>query len=327
MSVVPIIIYLCGISNYARLMIIRCLIGRPRTILFGLIFAASLSYATAQEKKDTLSTAQPVPNISKVEQTPLLSVDHPVLPASFHNPRPLQGIRDRHLSDALLNGLKPHRSSLRLNDELDFTAERRDFVSPLLQTRHAAGVFSWRPTDRMRFYTSGNIGLGHDLLTGVRKDFGWNAGADFLLSQNLTAHIQGGWQQNFGFMPMRTVCGQFRWQATDRLSFTTGVDYRQVQWNAFDNRTLSLGGTARYELIDNVFINGFGTYPLYSSTRSGLNMAVPMHGFGPQYGGSIELKVSERFGFAVGAEREYNIWTRRWETHYFAYPVFYGDKK
>lgn len=308
-------------------MIIRCLIGRPRIVLFGLIFVTGLFSAMAQEKKDSLSTVQPVPNSSMVEQSPLLSIDRPVLPASFQNTRTLKGFRDKHLSDALLNGLKPHRSSLRLNDELDFTAERRDFVSPLLQTRHAAGVFSWRPTDRMRFYTSGNIGLSHDLLTGVRKDFGWNAGADFLLSQNLTAHIQGGWQQNFGFIPMTAVNGQLRWQATERLSFTTGVDYRQVQWNAFDNRTLSLGGTARYELIDNVFINGFGTYPLYSSTRSGLNMAVPMHGFGPQYGGSIELKVSERFGFAVGAEREYNIWTRRWETHYFAYPVFYGDKK
>ena len=130
-------------------MIIRCLIRRPRTVLFGLIFVVGLFSAMAQEKKDSLSTVQPVPNSSMVEQTPLLSIDHPVLPASFQNTRTLKRFRDKHLSDALLNGLKPHRSSLQLNEELDFAAERRDFVSPLLQTRHAAGVLSWRPTDRM----------------------------------------------------------------------------------------------------------------------------------------------------------------------------------
>lgn len=302
-------------------------VSHLRTILLAMLFAAGSLSTMAQEQQDSVVLAHPVTDPQAATQTPLLSIDHPILPAEYRSKLTLKELNKRPVSDALLQGFKPRPSVMRLSDEIHFEAERREYDAPLLHTRHAAGTFSWQPSDRMRFYTSGNFGLGHDLLTGIRKDYGWNAGADFRLSNSLTAHVQGGWQNNFGFMPMTSLGGHFRWQATDRLSFTTGINYRQVQWNAFDNKNLSIDGSMRYELIDRVYLNAFGSYPLYNNTRAGLNMAVPMYGFGPQYGGSLEVRMSDKFGFAFGAMQEYNIWTRRWETQYFAYPVFYNDKK
>lgn len=311
-----------------RLMRKQKLINCIRTALLAIMLVEGSLSAIAQEGKDSTTITHPIPDKNLVEPIPFfLNSDYFAKQGSFENSLKDKRIANKRLSNTLLNSLIPPKKTFQLSKEFNFATYRQDLDAPFLQTRHATGMLSWQPTDKVRLYSSGTFGLGQDLLMGVQKDYGWNMGADFKLNDQMTAHLQGGWQKNFGIMPTTLLSGHINWQASDRLRFSTGIGYRQIQTNYFENKNLSLNGSLRYEVIDNIYINGYGSYPIYNSSHTNLNTNVFPRGSGPMFGGSMEIKLSDKFGFAVGAEREYNIWKRRWETNYYAYPVFYGNKK
>lgn len=86
----------------------------------------------------------------------------------------------------------------------------------------------------------------------------------------------------------------------------------------------TINASSYISLFDNFGINVYGRY----STQAMNNInagSIPYSPFEPYsyYGGSLEYKITDKFGIEVGMLRQYNTWRRKWENVYFAAPKFY----
>lgn len=82
-------------------------------------------------------------------------------------------------------------------------------------------------------------------------------------------------------------------------------------------------GSLKFILHDRIRLNAYGQYSAYGD-KNGIRG--PMMNMYPQtyYGGSIELKITEKFGVEGGVIRELNPLNGKWENRTFVAPVFYG---
>jgi len=102
--------------------------------------------------------------------------------------------------------------------------------------------------------------------------------------------------------------------------------------NSFND--IGYNGEIKFIPHDRIRFNIFGQYSVYSrsnmnnlyNTNGPVNVGGPIMHMTPQtyYGGSIEFKVTEKFGIQGGIVRELNPMTGKWENNRFIAPVFYG---
>jgi hypothetical protein len=93
-------------------------------------------------------------------------------------------------------------------------------------------------------------------------------------------------------------------------------------YNNFGNSS-GLNGNLRLRLSDRVFLNTFGQYSI-GGAKNGIPPYLSTLYPNSFYGGSFEFKVTDKWGIITGAEREFDVLSRKWVTRPFIMPVFYG---
>jgi len=111
-------------------------------------------------------------------------------------------------------------------------------------------------------------------------------------------------------------------QKIGEFGILTGGIYA-AKFNIYNNFYNNAGVNGNFKLIlnDRMSMNVFGQYTPMTNT----SMMQLMSPFYPQscYGGSIEFKVNEKWGVVTGAEREFDVISRKWLTRPFIMPIFY----
>lgn len=151
-------------------------------------------------------------------------------------------------------------------------------------------------------------------------DYLWQASPRFALSTGLSgSKYNWGMAGSFNSYNIHT---QAQWQVNDRLSVAGGVGATRYDFFRGGQTQYNFSGSLSYQLNDRITLRGFGQYSLNHPTildQPGTEWS------NKTYGGAMEFRITDRFGVGVGAERTFNPWRGKWETHPIFYPVFYDD--
>jgi hypothetical protein len=92
-------------------------------------------------------------------------------------------------------------------------------------------------------------------------------------------------------------------------------------YNNFSNST-GVNGNFKIILTDRISINAFGQYSTGGNTTG---IAPYLSTLYPTsfYGGSLEFKVTDKWGIITGASNEFDVFSRKWVTRPFIMPIFY----
>jgi len=98
-------------------------------------------------------------------------------------------------------------------------------------------------------------------------------------------------------------------------NFTSGTPFKSFH-------DVGVGGAAKFILHDRIRLNAYGQYSVYGKENQ---IHGPMMNMFPQtyYGGTIELKITEKFGIEGGLIRELNPLNGKWQNRTIIAPVFY----
>lgn len=113
----------------------------------------------------------------------------------------------------------------------------------------------------------------------------------------------------------------YRWSPVERITLYGSVYASDNLYHRNRFKDFGVSGRMRIQVADRLFLNAYGTYSLYSNTGPG--HLPPLMYPTTSFGGTIEVKVSDKFGIEGGAQRGFNMFTRQWETSYYVLPVFY----
>jgi hypothetical protein len=128
-----------------------------------------------------------------------------------------------------------------------------------------------------------------------------------------------------GLGGLSSAGAQYNWRINDFVTYSGGVTFSKFNiYNNFDNN-LNLNSNLRFELSDRFFFNAFGNLSTPASKNTALFRSLNYSMF-PQnnFGGSFEFKVTDKWGVATGAEREFDPFKGKWVTRPFIMPVFYS---
>jgi hypothetical protein len=130
-------------------------------------------------------------------------------------------------------------------------------------------------------------------------------------------------QSNFiGLGGMTLFGASYNWKLGEFMIVSSGL--YASKYNIYNNFRSDAGvnGNIKFVLSDRISMNLFGQY-----SAKGINNAViPLvSALYPQsyYGGSFEFKVNDKWGLMVGANREFDVFSRKWITKPFVMPLFY----
>jgi len=92
-------------------------------------------------------------------------------------------------------------------------------------------------------------------------------------------------------------------------------------YNNFSNST-GINGNFKIILTDRISLNTFGQYSIGGNTTG---IAPYLSTLYPTsyYGGSLEFKVTDKWGIVTGASSEFDVFSRKWVTRPFIMPLFY----
>jgi len=125
----------------------------------------------------------------------------------------------------------------------------------------------------------------------------------------------------YGMGGLYTVGATYNHKIGDFGILTGGI--YAAKFNIYNNFYNNAGVNGNFKLIlnDRMCLNFFGQYtPMTNTTQ--MQLMSPMY---PQsnYGSSFEFKVTDKWGVITGAEREFDVFSRKWVTRPFIMPVFY----
>jgi len=92
-------------------------------------------------------------------------------------------------------------------------------------------------------------------------------------------------------------------------------------YNNFSNST-GINGNFKIILTDRISLNTFGQYSIGGNAAG---IAPYLSTLYPTsfYGGSLEFKVTDKWGIVTGASSEFDVFSRKWVTRPFIMPLFY----
>lgn len=131
---------------------------------------------------------------------------------------------------------------------------------------------------------------------------------------------------------------QLMYTPADWLQITGGAYGAKYNLSGHSFNDIGYNGALKIIPHDRIRFNVFGQYSVYSEsnihkladtsigTQTHMNMGGPMMHASPQryYGGSVEFKITEKFGVEAGIVRELNPFNGKWENRRFIAPVFFG---
>jgi hypothetical protein len=111
------------------------------------------------------------------------------------------------------------------------------------------------------------------------------------------------------------------WAVSDRVTLYGNVYASDNMHHATRFKDVGVSGRVRIQVAERVFLNGYGNYSIYNNAGGQPlpQLMYPANSFG----GTVEVKITDKFGLQAGAERGFNMFTRQWETSYYVLPVFY----
>lgn len=102
----------------------------------------------------------------------------------------------------------------------------------------------------------------------------------------------------------------------DRLMLQLSVNAMKINMPRINGQAFSTSGALTYRASDRVAFKFFGSYDIGNSYGMSTN----------QYGASMSVDMTERFGMEMGVQRYYDGMTRRWETVPMVIPYYRFDK-
>jgi hypothetical protein len=120
--------------------------------------------------------------------------------------------------------------------------------------------------------------------------------------------------------------GSYNYLLGDNMTLSVGsyLTKYNIHHNLYNGA--GINSNFRVSLTEHVFINAFGQYSLTDKQQNGFNPYSTMYP-ATNFGGSIELKVTNKWGINAGMVREwvFDPWkgSGRWENRPFITPVFY----
>lgn len=127
-----------------------------------------------------------------------------------------------------------------------------------------------------------------------------------------------------GVASANAVTAGFKVQATENwyIDISNSANKYRDFTGIYNDYTIN--ASSYISLSDNFGINAFGSYSTQSMNNAHAG-SIPYSPFAPNsyFGGSVEFKITDKFGIEAGMLRQYNAWRRRWENVYFVAPKFY----
>jgi hypothetical protein len=118
-----------------------------------------------------------------------------------------------------------------------------------------------------------------------------------------------------------SVAVGYAWAPSDRVTFYGNLYASDNMYHLSRFRNFGVSGRMRVQVAERVFLNGYGAYALPGG--EGSRQLPPGMYPASSFGGTIEVKITDKFGIEGGVMREYNPFTRSWRTNYVASPVIY----
>lgn len=152
------------------------------------------------------------------------------------------------------------------------------------------------------------------------NDYSFNSGAVISNRTWLTSFSKQSTYPTLG--AVRNVGVNFHYMPLDWLVLSTGTYASKSNLGGHSFNDAGLSGSAKFIINDRIRLNAYGQY----SANGGKNgVQGPMMGMYPQtfYGGTIEVKITEKFGIEGGVVRELNPFNGKWVNRPVISPVFY----
>lgn len=123
------------------------------------------------------------------------------------------------------------------------------------------------------------------------------------------------------FGHLRQVNATINYKVADWLYISGGSYAAKYEFNGIYYNDFGANTALKFKLHDRLWINGYYQY----SGNAKHNMMSSMGGMFPStyYGGSLEIKITEKLGVEGGVIRELNPVSRKWENRPFIIPKFY----
>lgn len=113
----------------------------------------------------------------------------------------------------------------------------------------------------------------------------------------------------------------YSWAPADGITFYGNLHASDNIYHLSRFKDIGVSGRARVRLTDGIWINGYGNYTLYNNSGP---QQMPMGLYlTNSFGGTIEVRITDKFGLEGGVMREYDPFQRRWVTNPYVMPVFY----
>jgi len=121
---------------------------------------------------------------------------------------------------------------------------------------------------------------------------------------------------------IRTVDMKFNYQPLDWLVISAGPYGAKYNLGTRWFNDVGASGAVKFILHDRIRLNAYGQYSAFTD-KNGVHG--PLMNMYPQtyYGGTLEVKISDKFGIEGGVIRELNPFTGKWENRPYFAPVFY----
>ncbi|MDH6307699.1 hypothetical protein M2451_000148 [Dysgonomonas sp. PFB1-18] len=121
---------------------------------------------------------------------------------------------------------------------------------------------------------------------------------------------------------VRTVNMNFNYQPLDWLAVSAGPYGSKYNLGMQSFNDVGVNGAVKFILHDRIRLNAYGQYSVNQKSNG---VQGPMMGMFPQtyYGGTIEVKITEKFGVEGGIIRELNPFNGKWVNRPYFAPVFY----
>lgn len=168
--------------------------------------------------------------------------------------------------------------------------------------------------------------------------YNYNYSGNYKLADNLYVTSVSSFESRPSIGSMKSVNPQLTYIPADWLQISGGGFATKYNFAGSAFNDIGYNGALKIIPHDRIRFNVYGQYSVYSrsnmmdlhnnsvNSRGPVNMSGAMMHMYPQtyYGGSIEFKITEKFGVEAGVIRELNPFNGKWEDRRFIAPVIYG---
>ena len=150
----------------------------------------------------------------------------------------------------------------------------------------------------------------------TKHNFFGNAQTDYRLNKNSWLNLSNYHASYWGLGAVNTVSGIYHHKLTDNLVVSAGLSVgKSALFDSYGNN-FGVNGNLKYLLSDHVNLNFFGGYSL--SNIQTLSNSLTHQGV--SLGGSVEIKISEKFSIIVGVTYQYDSVAQKWVAVPFIMP-------